>query len=200
MQRLDKLLSEAGVASRRELKAIIRAGRVQVNGKTVRDPEQKVDETADEIMLDGAVVGKKRMVLLMLHKPAGYVTSTDDPRDQTVMELIPEEYRRLGVVPIGRLDKDTEGFVLITDDGELALVQDETLFQPLLHDGKSRKIGEPRGERYGREIFLGERFPQFCGFFLGFPDRKSLFRRFPGQFQHFRPVFNSQQCFGVSGA
>lgn len=117
MQRLDKLLSEAGVASRRELKAIIRAGRVQVNGKTVRDPEQKVDETADEIMLDGAVVGKKRMVLLMLHKPAGYVTSTDDPRDQTVMELIPEEYRRLGVVPIGRLDKDTEGLLLLTNDG-----------------------------------------------------------------------------------
>lgn len=119
MQRLDKYLSEAGVASRRELKAIIRAGRVQVNGRTAKAGEEKVDETSDEIRLDGAVVGRRRGVLLMLHKPAGYVTSTDDPRDKTVMELLPPAYRALELKPVGRLDKDTEGLLLFTDDGEM---------------------------------------------------------------------------------
>ena len=120
MQRLDKLLSEAGVASRRELKEIIRAGRVAVDGQVVRDPETKVDETAVEVMVDGRPVCRKRTVVLMLHKPAGYVTSTEDPRDRTVMELIPPQYRHLDLKPVGRLDKDTEGLLLFTNDGQLA--------------------------------------------------------------------------------
>ena len=120
MQRLDKILSDASVASRRELKELIRAGRVTVDGETVLEPERKFDETAAEVRLDGAPIEKLRPVLLMLNKPAGYVTSTDDPRDKTVMELIPENYRRLGVKPAGRLDKETEGLLLFTNDGMLA--------------------------------------------------------------------------------
>ena len=120
MQRLDKVLSEAGVASRRELKAIIKAGRVTVDGMTAKEPEQKVDETTVRICVDGQEIRKQRIVLLMLHKPAGYVTSTDDPRDKTVMELLPEEYRYLAPKPVGRLDKDTEGLLLFTNDGQLA--------------------------------------------------------------------------------
>ncbi|MBP3634069.1 MAG: rRNA pseudouridine synthase [Oscillospiraceae bacterium] len=120
MQRLDKLLSEAGVASRKDLKAMIRAGRVSVDGVTAKSPEQKVDETAAQVFVDGAPVGKQRAILLMLHKPAGFVTSTDDPRDRTVMELIPEQYRYLRPKPVGRLDKDTEGLLLFTNDGQLA--------------------------------------------------------------------------------
>lgn len=120
MQRLDKLLSEAGVASRKELKSIIRAGRVTVNGITAAAPEQKVDETSAAVCVDGLPVGKHRTVTVMLHKPAGFVTSTDDPRDRTVMELLPAEYLRLGVKPVGRLDKDTEGLLLFTNDGQLA--------------------------------------------------------------------------------
>ena len=120
MQRLDKILSEAGVASRKELKSLIRAGRVTVDGAVVRDEAKKFDEAACTIAVDGAAVEKYRKVLLMLHKPAGYVTSTDDPRDRTVMELIPERYRKFGVTPVGRLDKDTEGLLLLTNDGDLA--------------------------------------------------------------------------------
>ncbi len=118
MQRLDKCLSEAGVASRKELRAIIRAGRAAVNGTVIRNPEARVSET-DELTVDGERV-RRGTVVLMLNKPAGYVTSTGDPREQTVMELLPEEYRRLGVVPIGRLDKETEGLLLFTNDGALA--------------------------------------------------------------------------------
>lgn len=120
MQRLDKLLSEAGVASRKDLKTMIRAGRVTVDGQVVKSPDVKVEEQTANVCVDGVPVGKQRMILLMLHKPAGYVTSTDDPRDRTVMELIPQEYRYLDPKPVGRLDKDTEGLLLFTNDGQLA--------------------------------------------------------------------------------
>lgn len=120
MQRLDKLLSEAGIASRRELKAILRAGRVMVNGAVVTRGEEKFDEDTARITLDGVPVELRRTVLLMLHKPAGFVTSTDEPGSRTVMELLPERWRRLGALPVGRLDKDTEGLLLFTNDGQLA--------------------------------------------------------------------------------
>ena len=120
MQRLDKMLSEAGVASRKELKNIIKAGRVTVDGAVVKIPEMKVDEQTADVRVDGQSIGRQRPVVLMLHKPAGFVTSTDDPRDRTVMELIPEEYRYLDPKPVGRLDKETEGLLLFTNDGQLA--------------------------------------------------------------------------------
>ena len=120
MQRLDKLLSEAGIASRRELKAILRAGRVTVNGAVVTRGEEKFDENTARITFDGVPVELRRTVLLMLHKPAGFVTSTDEPGSRTVMELLPERWRRLGALPVGRLDKDTEGLLLFTNDGQLA--------------------------------------------------------------------------------
>ena len=120
MQRLDKLLSEAGIASRRELKGILRAGRVTVNGTVATRGEEKFDENTARITLDGVPVELRRTVLLMLHKPAGFVTSTDEPGSRTVMELLPERWRRLGALPVGRLDKDTEGLLLFTNDGQLA--------------------------------------------------------------------------------
>ncbi len=116
MMRLDRFLSEAGVASRKELRAIIRQGRVTVDGVTERRPEAQIPDGA-EVRVDGAAACPPGTVVLMLHKPAGYVTSTADPRDPTVMELLPPEYRRL--FPVGRLDKDTEGLLLFTNDGDL---------------------------------------------------------------------------------
>lgn len=120
MQRLDKILSEAGAGSRKELKALIRAGRVTADGQTVRNEAEKFDETAVSLAIDGVQVEPYHLVVLLLNKPAGYVTSTDDPRDRTVMELIPERYRKFGVTPVGRLDKETEGLLLLTNDGDLA--------------------------------------------------------------------------------
>lgn len=120
MQRLDKILSEAGVASRKELRNMIRAGRVCVNGVAAKSPEDKYDETRVYITVDGAAVARRRNVLLMLHKPAGYITATEDPVEKTVMELLPEEYRQLQLRPVGRLDKETEGLLLFTNDGDLA--------------------------------------------------------------------------------
>lgn len=120
MERLDKFLSAADVASRRELKALLKTGAVTVNGTAVRDGSQKIDPDRDEIRFRGEPVTPHRRIILMLHKPAGYVTSTDDPRDPTVMELLPADLRRFDPVPVGRLDKQTEGLLLLTNDGDLA--------------------------------------------------------------------------------
>lgn len=120
MPRLDKILSEAGAGSRKELRAAIRAGRVQVGGQTVRDESAKFEGADLHITLDGQPVELLRPALVVLNKPAGFLTAADDPRQKTVMELIPARYRRFGVMPVGRLDKDTEGLLLLTNDGNLA--------------------------------------------------------------------------------
>lgn len=119
MQRLDRFLSEAGVESRRKIKEIIRAGRVCVNGQPVFAPEQKLDETTDTVTLDGVTVARSaRRIVLMMNKPAGCVTAVQDKEFKTVMEYLPSQYRKL--MPIGRLDKETEGLLLFTNDGDLA--------------------------------------------------------------------------------
>ena len=118
--RLDRLLSELGVASRRELKQIIRAGRVRVNGQTVTSPELHVDPDTDEICLDGAALRLRRLRYFMMDKPAGVLSVTEDRKQETVLDLLPPALRRLGLFPVGRLDKDTEGLLLLTNDGDFA--------------------------------------------------------------------------------
>ena len=120
MQRLDRILSEAGVASRKELRAIIRAGRVTADGAVVTDESRKFDEAAVHIAVDGRPVRLRGPVLIMLHKPAGVLSATEDGRGETVLDLLAPEYRKIGLFPVGRLDKDTEGLLLLTDDGALA--------------------------------------------------------------------------------
>lgn len=120
MDRLDKLLSQAHVASRREIRDMIRSGRIQIDGRPAKSGEEKVDAESVQILVDGRRVMLRKRLVLLLHKPAGFVTSTSDPRDRTVMELLPPDYQGLGLFPVGRLDKDTEGLLLLTDDGDLA--------------------------------------------------------------------------------
>lgn len=119
MERLDKFLCDSGVGTRTQVKAIVKAGRVTVDGSPVRDSGAKIDPDKSVVCLDGERLGGKRRVVLMLNKPAGFVTAVEDPRERTVMELIPAEYRRMGVNPVGRLDKATEGLLLFTNDGDL---------------------------------------------------------------------------------
>jgi len=119
MERLDKRLAATGRWSRKEARELIRAGRVAVGGAVCRAPETKVGEDA-LVTVDGAAIGADGPMYLMLHKPAGVVSSTDQPGERTVLDLLGEEYQNLGLFPAGRLDKDTEGLLLLTNDGPLA--------------------------------------------------------------------------------
>ena len=119
MERLDKFLTNAGVATRSQVKAILKTGRVRVDGVAVKDGSAKIDPQKQSVTLDGEVIGGKRRMVVMLNKPAGFVTSTEDPRDPTVMELLPPEYAHQDLKPVGRLDKATEGLLLFTNDGDL---------------------------------------------------------------------------------
>ena len=119
MERLDKFLCDSGVGTRSQVKVILKAGRVQVDGKVEKDNSRKVDPATQTITLDGEILGGKRRVVVMLNKPEGYVTATEDKNDRTVMELLPEEMKHLDLKPVGRLDKATEGLLLFTNDGDL---------------------------------------------------------------------------------
>jgi len=119
MDRLDKFLCDSGVGTRSQVKIILKAGRVTVDGSVERDNGRKIDPEKNVIMLDGEVLGGARRIVLMLNKPAGFVTATEDANDRTVMELLPPEYRNAGLNPVGRLDKATEGLLLFTNDGDL---------------------------------------------------------------------------------
>jgi len=119
MERLDKFLCDCGVGTRSQVKLLLKAGRVTVDGRPERDGGKKVDGAVQEIALDGERLRSAGMVVLLLNKPAGFVTATEDAKEKTVMELLPPEYVRLGVKPVGRLDKATEGLLLFTNDGDL---------------------------------------------------------------------------------
>ncbi len=119
MERLDKFLTDSGVGTRSQVKAILKSGRVTLNGAAVKDGSVKFDPTAATVCLDGEVLGGRQRTVLMLHKPAGFVTATEDKHDPTVMELLPPQYRHLDLKPVGRLDKATEGLLLFTNDGDL---------------------------------------------------------------------------------
>lgn len=119
MERLDKFLCDSGVGTRSQVKLLLKAGRVTVDGITVRDNSLKIDPDRQTVCLDGSSLGGKRTVVLMLNKPAGYITATEDPKEPTVMELLPEVYRHMDLKPVGRLDKATEGLLLFTNDGDL---------------------------------------------------------------------------------
>lgn len=119
MERLDKFLCDSGVGSRSQVKAILKAGRVEVNGTVERDNSRKIDPATQSITLDGVALGGRSRMVLMMNKPEGYVTATEDRTERTVMELLPPQYRHLELKPVGRLDKATEGLLLFTNDGEL---------------------------------------------------------------------------------
>ena len=119
MERLDKFLCDSGAGTRSQVKAILKAGRVTVDGIPEKDGSRKIVPETQEITLDGEVLGGKRRLVVMMNKPAGFVTATEDAQQKTVMELLPKELAHLDLKPVGRLDKDTEGLLLFTNDGDL---------------------------------------------------------------------------------
>ena len=119
-QRLDKIVASTGKWSRKEVKDLVRQGRVLAEGVPVRRPEEKYDPMTDRIQVDGETVDCAPFVYVMMNKPAGLLSATEDKNQKTVLDLLPQHLRRRGLFPVGRLDKDTTGLLLLTDDGSLA--------------------------------------------------------------------------------
>lgn len=130
--RLDKFLADSGLGTRSQVKLLLKKGLVRVNGETAVRPEQKIDPAADEILCQGKLLSRCEFYYYMLHKPAGYVSATDDNTAPTVLSLLKDAPGR-NLFPVGRLDKDTEGLLLITNDGPLA----HRLLSPRRHVDKT---------------------------------------------------------------
>lgn len=158
MERLDKLLAGTGKWSRREVKALVRQGLVRVDGRLAASAEDKLDPAAAIITVAGETISLCRFTYVMLHKPAGVLTATEDRKQPTVLDLLPPELRRIGLAPVGRLDKDTEGLLLLTNDGELA----HRLLSPKYHVEKryfARVDGDlsaTDAEAFARGMTLGD--------------------------------------------
>lgn len=158
MERLDKLLAGTGKWSRREVKALVRQGLVRVDGRLAASAEDKLDPAATVVTVAGETVALHRFTYVLLHKPAGILTATEDRKQPTVLDLLPPELRRIGLAPVGRLDKDTEGLLLLTNDGELA----HRLLSPKYHVEKryfARVDGElsaADAEAFARGMTLGD--------------------------------------------
>lgn len=120
MERLDKFLAAQGKGTRKEVGRLIRSGAVAVDGVPVRDPAAKVDPSCQTVAVGGSPILWQEHLYIMMNKPAGVLSATEDRRQKTVLDLLPEDLRRRGLFPAGRLDKDTAGLLLITDDGDLA--------------------------------------------------------------------------------
>lgn len=156
VQRLDKLIASTGRWSRREVKALVREGRVLVDGRPAARPEDKADPAVNAILVDGQDLGYRAHTYVMLHKPAGLLTATEDARQKTVMDLLSPELRRQGLSPVGRLDKDTEGLLLLTNDGELAhrLLSPKQHVEKLYYARLDRPLTEADVEAFAQGLAL----------------------------------------------
>ncbi|WP_285823910.1 pseudouridine synthase [Schaedlerella arabinosiphila] len=156
--RLDKYLADMGLGTRSEVKQAVRKGRVQVNGQTVREPEYKTDTETDQVWFDGQPAAYREYEYYMLNKPAGVISASEDPRERCVVDLI-ESRKRKDLFPVGRLDKDTEGLLLITNDGGLA----HRLLSPKKHVDKvyyarvQGRVTQEDAELFRRGVDIGEK-------------------------------------------
>ena len=157
--RLDKFLTVTATATRSESKKAARSGAVTVNGDVVRDTSVQIDEENDRITFRGVTVVYRKFIYIMMNKPMGYISSTDDPRKKTVLELLPENLRRLGLFPCGRLDIDTTGLLILTNNGQLA----HRLLSPKYHVDKtyfftcSSPVSREQADRLEAGVDIGEK-------------------------------------------
>ena len=148
--RLDRWLTTLGTGSRSEVKQWIRAGQVAVNGQIVPDPALSFDPGKDRLSLYGKTLDGRVVRHVMMHKPAGVLTAAQDPKQRTVMDLLPPEYRSMGCMPVGRLDKDTTGILIFTCDGEM----NHRLLSPGRHvDKRYRVLAEGRMDAEDAALF-----------------------------------------------
>ena len=199
MMRLDKYLCETGFGTRSQVKDLLKKGQVMVNGEVVKKPELKINETTDQILCQGKKVSYQKNIYLMLHKPAGVVSATEDSREKTVLDLVRPEDRKNGLFPVGRLDKDTEGLLLLTDDGELA----HWLLSPKKHVDKTYyakidgQVTEEHVKQFREGLDIGDEkktLPAVLTILLSGPVSEIEVTIHEGRFHQIKRMFEAVGC------
>jgi len=155
-QRIDKILSNMGYGTRKEVKELISGGLVEIDGIVVKEPGQQVMADSQEIKVGGRKLLYKDFIYIMMNKPQGVISATEDSREKTVIDLLPDEFKAFKPFPVGRLDKDTEGLLLLTNDGQLA----HRLLSPKKHVPKTYmakvagRVSEEDVEAFGKGVIL----------------------------------------------
>ena len=155
-QRIDKILSNRGYGTRKEVKELISGGLVEIDGIVVKDPGQQVMADSQEIKVGGRRLLYKDSIYIMMNKPQGVISATEDSRERTVIDLLPDEFKAFKPFPVGRLDKDTEGLLLLTNDGQLA----HRLLSPKKHVPKTYiakvagRVSQEDAEAFGKGVIL----------------------------------------------
>ena len=199
MMRLDKYLCETGFGTRSQVKDLLKKGQVMVNGEVVKKPELKINETTDQILCQGKKASYQKNIYLMLHKPAGVVSATEDNREKTVLDLVRPEDRKNGLFPVGRLDKDTEGLLLLTDDGELA----HRLLSPKKHVDKTYyakidgQVTEEHVKQFREGLDIGDEkktLPAVLTILLSGPVSEIEVTIYEGRFHQIKRMFEAVGC------
>ena len=200
MMRLDKFLCETGFGTRSQVKDLLKKGQVTVNGAVAKKPEQKIDEHKDRLICQGKEASYEKYVYYMIHKPSGMVSATEDKREKTVLDLLKSEDRRDGIFPVGRLDKDTEGFLLLTDDGDLA----HRLLSPRKHVDKTYyakiagSVTEAHIERFREGLDIGDEkktLPAMLEILASEPETSEIWITIhEGRFHQVKRMFEAVGC------
>lgn len=158
MERLDKFLVSQNIGSRKDVGKLVRGGAVAINGQAVKDPAQKLEPRADRVTVEGREVAYRKYLYIMMNKPAGVLSATEDRDAPTVLDLLPREWRRRGLFPAGRLDKDTTGLLLITDDGDYAhrMLAPKSHVYKLYEASTQRPVTQEDIEAFARGVRYGE--------------------------------------------
>ena len=190
--RIDKILSSQNVASRSQIKQMIKKKQVTVDGTTVKSADEKYDPEQVTIAVDGKPVAVKKHIYIMMNKPKGIISASEDKREKTVIDLLPQELKRRGLFPAGRLDRDTEGFLLITDDGELAhkMLSPKNHVYKLYYVETDRPLPPDIKESFKRGITLGEESFLPCDI-KQLSDNSALVEICEGKFHQIKKMFHA---------
>lgn len=196
MMRIDKYLADCGIGTRSEVKKYIKAKQITVNGEIVAKPELKIDETVDEVYFKGQPFTYEKYVYYLLHKPAGCVTAKQDNVHKTVMEYFSEDILAKGIAPVGRLDLDTEGLLLFTNDGPLT----HHLLSPTHHIPKTyyavldKEVPESAVELFKTGVDIGDDKPTLPAELVIISENEAELTIHEGRFHQVKRMFEAVGC------